>query len=212
MRYPSGMENLPVVKIEFDEVSALADLLGYRQDLISVIQMTKRLADILRQDQEEQDALMARSLWTSALITYMRCFATGKRHGLTEAIYAHLPGEPIATHGYYKDVRDKHIAHSVNAFEETLIGVILSSQEGDSIDVLGVASMSAFRVYDSVEGVEQLGMLAVHALRYVEQEAKEAQEGVLSRANSLSAEQLRTLPRLGTIPQGGADAAKTPRL
>jgi hypothetical protein len=121
------MKEFPVVKVEFDEVREFADLVGLHTDLTSVVEMAKRLFEMLRQSEETQDDLLVKSLWTSALITYVRCFAGGKRYGLTESIYSELPGEPIATHRYYKDTRDKHIAHSVNTFEDTVIGVILSS-------------------------------------------------------------------------------------
>ena len=205
----------PIVKIEFDEATELADLIGLHTDLVSVIEMTRRLYDMLyqaEQDQEPlQDPLIAKSLWTSALITYVRCFASGKRYGLTEKIYSELPGEPITTHRYYKDTRDKHIAHSVNTFEETVIGIILTGQESEPVEVLGVANLTADRISDSAEGVRQLGGLAKHARRYVAEKAQEAHNKVLDKAKSLPTEQLRILPRLGVMPQGGADAAKMPR-
>jgi hypothetical protein len=205
------MKELPVVKVEFDEVQDLADLIGLHTDLASVVEMTRRLSEMLRQKEQDHDTLTVQSLWSSALVTYVRCFASGKRYGLTERIYSELPGEPIATHRYYKDTRDKHIAHSVNAFEETVVGVILSDQELESIEVLGVANLTAHRISDSPEGVDQLRGLAEHARRYVAQKGQEAEEKLLNKAKLLTAEQLRALPRLGMIPQGGADVARTPR-
>jgi hypothetical protein len=205
------MKQLPVVKVEFDEVQDLVDLIGLHTDLASVVEVTRRLSEMLRQNEQDHDALIVQSLWTSALVTYVRCFASGKRYGLTERIYSELPGEPIDTHRYYKDTRDKHIAHSVNAFEETVVGGILSDQELESIEVLGVANLTAHRISDSAGGVDQLRGLAEHARRYIAQKGHEAEEKILNKAKSLTAEQLRALPRLGMTPHGGADVARTPR-
>jgi hypothetical protein len=83
-----NMKELPVVEAEFDEVRKLADLIGLHNDLASVVEMTRRLSEMLRQDEQDQDGLMVKSLWTSALVTYIRCFASGKRYGLTESIYS----------------------------------------------------------------------------------------------------------------------------
>jgi hypothetical protein len=90
----------PVVKVRFDEIKEQADLRGLYVDLTSVVEMTRRLHDVLCQDEQNQDDLIVQSLWTSALVTYVRCFASGKRYGLTEEIYSELPGEPIRTHRY----------------------------------------------------------------------------------------------------------------
>ncbi len=206
-----NMKELPVVRAEFEEVREFADFRGLYHDLVAVIEMTKRLSEFLRQG--SQDHLLIRSLWTSALVIYARCFTSGKRYGLPEDIFSDLPGEPIAAHRSYIHTRNKHIAHSVNVFEETHIGVVLSTQdqEAESIDVLGVAELHSSRLSDAAEGVEQLGRLAAHAIRHVVQESEKLEKKILDKAKSLSVEQLRSLPRLGTTPRGGLDAARTPR-
>jgi hypothetical protein len=53
---------------------------------------------------------------------------SGWRARLEPSIYAHLAGDPLGTHEYYKDTRDKHIAHPVNAFEEVRVGVAMGNQ------------------------------------------------------------------------------------
>ena len=64
-----NIKELPVVKVEFDEVKELADLTGLHTDLTSVVEMTRRLYDVLCQDEQNRDSLIVKSLWTSALIT-----------------------------------------------------------------------------------------------------------------------------------------------
>lgn len=74
-------------------------------------------------------------------------------------------------------------------------GVILSDQESESIEVIGVANLTAHRISDSAEGVDQLRGLAEHARRYVAQKGQEAEEKILNKAN--------TLPSMRLTPPAG---------
>jgi len=51
------------------------------------------------------------------LIKYARCFATGKRFGLSKDVFQNLQGEPFKAHQFYIDLRNKHIAHSANPID-----------------------------------------------------------------------------------------------
>jgi hypothetical protein len=115
----------PLLALNDDEASVLADWHGVENDLKHVVSATKYLLTLLQQpDSNETHKTLVRSLWASALVAYVRCFGTGKRAGLQPEIFASLEGEPIATHDYYKNTRDKHVAHPVNAFEEVRVGVM----------------------------------------------------------------------------------------
>ena len=61
----------------------------------------------------------------AALISYVRRFAHGKRYRLSEDVRSKLQGDPIGVHTFYKSLRDKHVAHSVNPFEEVAVGIVL---------------------------------------------------------------------------------------
>jgi hypothetical protein len=52
-------------------------------------------------------------------VQYSRPFVTGVRHRLGEAALSIFTPEQRANHDYFRAVRDKHVAHSVNAFEES---------------------------------------------------------------------------------------------
>jgi hypothetical protein len=75
------MDELPVVRVDFPEAKRLADLASNFQDLSFTIQTCQRLLDIMKG--EPKDAILMQNLWTAALISYVRCFATGKRFGLS---------------------------------------------------------------------------------------------------------------------------------
>ena len=101
--------------------------------------MLKRLLQLL--DENSNDDVLLRSYWTAALISYIRCFATGKRFGLSpETVFKGREGA-TEVHEFVLDLRTKHIAHSVNPFEQTVVGVILSAPESGRREVEGVAAL-----------------------------------------------------------------------
>ena len=197
-------EPKPLLELQDDDAALLAGWHAVEYDLRHVLAATKSLLILLQQP--DPDETLVRSLWSSALISYVRCFGSGRRVHLEPSIYAQLPGDPIGTHQYYKDTRDKHIAHPVNAFEEVRVGVAIS-EAGEPI---GVGHLATFRVCDAAEGVAQLGALASVAMQHVGNIFKPLEETILARAKE-SPELLASLKPLRIQPQGGGEAARTPR-
>ncbi len=200
------MDKLPVARIESDEAKELADLVSLSQDLTFVVDATERLAKLMHDNSEDQ--VLIRSLWSAALVAYVRCFTSGKRFGMNKDIFSAAEGGEV-THQYFKDTRDRHIAHSVNPFEEVQIGLVLSEQADKP--VLGVAKLSAFRLTDDLHNVEQLGRLAGYARQIIERQGKEIEEKVLAQGRSLSKAKLEKLPRIRIQPSGGTATARSPR-
>ncbi len=203
------MENHPISKLEFTQAKALSEATAIFQDLGFVVQATKKLSALLKAG--EPDQVIARSLFTAALVSYVRCFSSGKRSVLTPEIYAPLQGEPIACHNLYKDTRDKHIAHSVNPFEEMLVGAVLSPFEAAIREVEGVACLTASLITYDAEGVEQLGRLASFAQGHVAAKCKVLETEVLEIAKKMDVEKLYASAGLGFTAQGGPVAAGRPR-
>ena len=56
----------------------------------------------------------------AATVMYSRPFSGGVRHRLGEEDLKILSSEQRASHHYLRAYRDKHVAHSVNAFEENI--------------------------------------------------------------------------------------------
>src|SRR5687767_7424704 len=116
----------PVVPIpELDEAAVLSELASLFHDLKFVVDAGDSLDAVFAEGRE--DSTLAQAYWTAAVITYIRCFTTGIRSRLTESDLARLPleGEVVEFHRLLKDMRDKHIAHSVNPFEDVRIGAVL---------------------------------------------------------------------------------------
>lgn len=197
-------EPKPLLELLDDDAALLASWYAVAHDLRYVTSATKSLVTLLKQP--EPDETLVRSLWASALVSYVRCFGSGRRTRLDTSIYSHLSGDPVGAHQYYKDTRDKHIAHPVNAFEEVRVGIAI----GESGEAIGIGHLASFRICDSVEGVNQLGVLSSVAMQHVLTIIKPLEEAILIRAKA-SPNQLTSLKQLCIQPQGGGDAARTPR-
>lgn len=197
-------ESKPLLELQDDDAAVLAGWYAVAYDLQHVISATKALVTLLKQP--EIDATIVRSLWSSALISYVRCFGSGRRARVEPSIYTHLPGDPVGTHQYYKDTRDKHIAHPVNAFEEVRVGIAT----GELGEPIGIGHLAAFRICDAAEGVAQLGALASVAMQHVAKIIQPLEEAILARAKG-NADMLAALKPLRIQPQGGGEAARIPR-
>lgn len=200
------MDQQPLLEVRSGNAAELADWMTILHDLDFVIETTKRLYAILGTDDE--DGVLIRSLWDSALVAYARCFTSGTRKTkLDQSLFQHLQGEPIETHDYYIKTRNRHIAHPVNAFEEVKVGVILS----DKGKVLGIGHLYSRRICDEKEGVKQLGQLTQVAKNYVQDKIRDLEQIVLKEIKKLDENCLKQLKVLRISPQGGAQAASKPK-
>ncbi len=195
----------PLFELQNDETALIADWYAVAYDLEHVVTATKSLVNLLAQP--KHDSTLVRSLWTSALISYARCFGSGRRARLEPYIFANLQGDPLDTHQYYIDTRNKHIAHPVNAFEEVRVGLVLD-KAGTS---LCIGHLAPFRICDDTEGIEQLGILASIAHQYVIRIVQPLENLTLDSVKG-NPTLLGSLKPLRIQPQGGAEAARTPRV
>jgi hypothetical protein len=85
---------------------------------------------------------MTHSLWTTALVGYARCYASGTRYNLrVDDLQEEYPeGNLAELHEYFKNLRDKHAAHSVSPLETFGTGVLLVEEEGGSLRTTGLQS------------------------------------------------------------------------
>jgi hypothetical protein len=175
-------DSLPIVKYVTNASRKYADLLSIAADLRSTDEICQRLVKCL--EDPSADKVLIDALSTASLVRYARCFVTGKRATLDTQRIAHLPGDPIRVHEYYKDLRDKLAAHSVNPFEETLVGLALSDPLTEPRLVLGTATLSRRHIAHDKHGVEQLGRMACEFLKSLTTEIEQCQAEVLAEAQS----------------------------
>lgn len=208
-------------KIESEEATEAQDYRSLYQDMDFVVRVTRELRHVLLQrasrpaenadpDADPSDDTL-RSLWIAALVTYGRCFHKGKRRHLNESVFDGQPEAVLVWHRYFKDTRDKHIAHSVNPFEINATGVHVLDLDGESSRIEGVVNLYATRGLEQPEVVGYLGWLATYARDVMLTKHDEANNKVFEKAKSLSKEQLRRLPPLEEVPQMSFETAKKRR-
>jgi hypothetical protein len=204
------MPELYVAEVDYEEAGRLADLASIYQDLSFTINVLRRLIQLLK-DGSKDDTLI-QSFWTAALISYVRCFSSGKRFGLSKNIFeklaSDLEGGGIAAHQYFKDLRDKHIAHSVNPFEQIKVGLVLSEPSNPRQEVLGVSTLSQKLICVGVETVESLLKMALIAHKQVAIFAKEYECKTLEVGRTLPIDVLYSKPRLRIVTPAPEDAAR----
>jgi len=195
-------------KVDCKEAKILADLTLIFQDLTFVVNVLKCLKQLLREN--SKDRILVESFWTAALISYIRCFSTGKRFGLSENIFKNkkLKGDPVGCHRYYKNLRDKHIAHSVNPFEQVAVDIELSSPNNPKKEVLGVAVLSQTLICSDINGVETLLRLALIVKEEIRKRAKEYETKVLKIAKDTPIDSLYSKARSRIVTPGPEIAGK----
>jgi hypothetical protein len=199
---PSQQEKLLlVVDVDSPQAEQWADMYSIARDLDSAIQVCGRLIELL----PSNDQILIESLWTSALIKYARCFSEGKRFGLPIDVFDGLEGDPKGTHQYYIDMRNKHLAHSVNPFEQVKIGLVLSDPKV-ARKIVGTVQFSQFHISAKEDGVRTLRSLCSVLKKKLGGAATERHEAVLAHAKTLDIKQLYQSARMRTVAPGPADA------
>lgn len=187
----------------------LADLSLLMADLGYVAACCDRL--IARGDSD--DGVVQRALWFSAVVAYARCFGTGVRHGLATEVLDELDLEGAREfHQTLMDFRNKHVAHSVNAFEEATVGVLLSDNKAE---IAGVAALNFTLVGRVDDEVRDFGRLTAALLSFVSAEAQVARDTLVEEARDLGASAFAGRPTMQLVAphpdDAGARRAKTTR-
>jgi hypothetical protein len=118
----------------FPEAAHLADLQGIDHDLQTALSCCAFLDQ--QTGKNRRDLVTWDAVGSHAVIQYARCFAKGGRGSLQHHLLAAAPEELARAHEFFIDLRNKHIAHSVNCFEENTVVVRLQMEgrEPQSVD------------------------------------------------------------------------------
>jgi hypothetical protein len=101
--------------LHIPEAAVLADLTGIRADLVRAKETANALAAILKS--QKPDWSLVEPLSVAVAVAYSRPFLSGVRLSLKEGDLAVLTPFEREAHDHLRAFRDKHVAHSVNAFE-----------------------------------------------------------------------------------------------
>jgi len=78
---------------------------------------------------DSDGAIVSDALFTLSLIAYRRCFASGVRSGLKRSHILAIGHNAEELHDYLIAQANKLAAHSVNAFEESKVGVLVKDDK-----------------------------------------------------------------------------------
>jgi len=126
------MATYSYVNLELPEAGRYFDLTGIAFDLGQSKDYCEKYVHLMAriaspEPVPERDFLECIS--TLAIVKYGRCFKGGVRRKTEKELSQNIPKDKIEFHQHVLDVRDKHIAHSVNEFERCRVRVWLNPEE-----------------------------------------------------------------------------------
>ena len=192
-----------VKRLASPAATALADLAAIFEDLQTTLMCCERLVGALASPRP--DDVTVEALWTTALISYTRCFAPGARGmGLREEDVSALEiqGDVLEWHRMVRNLK-KHFADpATNPREFFGVGIAVSDGRPS-----GVAITSTRQARVDEQTVRQTGAIAYALSERVDKKIGEHQATVLAGAEKLSAAELRTLDDVDLTDEGASGDA-----
>ena len=201
------------VGLELPSAQLLADQITTIKDLQFVMECCKRLLTELVKPEEEQDGVVPQALWSAALTAYDRCFARGKKFGLTTDDVKSLPleGQVVKFHEWAVGERNILGKHPTNPFDEARVGAVLAAPDQADREVRGVTVLSASHILVDGAGVRQLGALASELAKQTAEKAQKQESVVAADAQQLGLDKLYTMtPLLVGAPSDEESAPEPP--
>jgi hypothetical protein len=187
---PAGPGPASVRQLGTPAASALADLAATFEELQTVLGCCERLVA-----KPAPDELVAEALWTTALLSYARCFAPGARGvGLTvkDVKNTKLEGALEDWHGLLLRMRDHYADPTIDPRERFSVGV---SRNSDGTPA-GIAVTGLRQPLPDDVTVRQTGALAYALLRLVDERIGTQQRRVFAAAGAMSQAELDRLPEV----------------
>ena len=199
----TGATNQPTVpnavrRLDTAPARSLADLAAIFEDLQTVLRCCGRLVDELAESSGEPDDLVVDSLWTTAVLSYTRCF-TGYETCLSDDDVGktRLQSELLDSHKALRRLRKQYTSPRQNPREQFTVG---ATQDADgSASGIAITSASQPKVDDLT--VRQTGALAYELSQLVDERITAQQERVRTAAEKLSKTELDKLPLIEVLPE-----------
>ncbi len=153
--------------------SRIADVWSICADLDFVAGCCDELLADPPEDDSAEPSVVRRALWEAAVISYGRCFRSGKspleagetRFRIPDSVIDGLGSAALETHDFTLGARDRHIAHRVNDDEQVEVVAFLAPPPAPRA-VEGVTAWGVHLVEPFVPRIESLRDLArtLHAM------------------------------------------------
>ncbi|MBL8570944.1 MAG: hypothetical protein JNK84_17885 [Phreatobacter sp.] len=183
----------------------LAELRAVANDIMFANRCCFRLDKLLLEPEEKRDDTILRALWSAALVSYFRCFSGGKRLALRAEILKELPGEPLEFHAQLNEIRNKHIAHSVNVQEEMTVAVDVQPGAG-----IGVVQLTRMEIGPNAEMNRLMGQATAFIAHKLDAQIQEKVDIVVAEFEAMTPEARAFLKEL-TFQVHGVEGASRVR-
>lgn len=134
-----------------------------------------------------EDYFVEEGLVTAAVVKYGRCFTKGVRLSLKLEELAELDSDNAAAHDYFMALRNKFIAHAVNAFEETYVTASAREKDGEQLPITSVHA-GQHRMLLTAETAESLGRLVSNVKAIIKRRVALEERKLLTFIQSLPLE------------------------
>jgi len=171
---------------------AMADLAAIFEDLQTTLRCCERLVSELASGEAEPDDLTLEAFWTTAVLSYARCFSHRERDtNLTpdDVTATGLAGDVLGWHQVLLQLRDHYADPAVNPRETFSVGV---SQDAYG-KANGVAVTSSRQPTLDDLTVRQTGAIAFELTRIVDRRIAEHQDALFGELGTMTKSELDRL-------------------
>jgi len=186
------------VEIDIPAAAELADLTGISNDFENAKQFATQLKEML--ERQPPDYSLVEPMTTAILVCYSRPFTTGVRRRIKGTDLGSLSPEQRSAHDRFRLWRDKHIAHSVNVFEENQPVARYWAERFDDEGFTSIECNSSQLIGMSMRDAEMIIELATHFIEELNPRIKHEKEKVLEIVQSLSREQVLAMAKPARAP------------
>ncbi len=161
------------VDLHIPEAELFADLNGILVDLRTAGKFAQMLLSEFQAEKTNWELVEPLSI--AATVTYCRAFSSGARHHLKVKDLETLNEEQRASHDYIRAYRNKHIAHSLNEFEENIARATYCEERvnDEGITAIGYGGSKVVSLHPAAANaiIELTGTLETHVKAKLKVEA-----------------------------------------
>lgn len=177
------------IDIDIPEAELLADLNGIQNDLQDVLEFCNRYQKFFLPGNFDDIEIEIHSI--AILVKYARSFTTGVRTRIDNQILNQLSDEYSEMHRYFMSWRDKHIAHSVNVFEDNqVIGNYEDGKEKEGI--ISISAQNTKVLGMNLSQVENIQQLVEEVLKLISLKVNEEKAKILELTKEIDVERAIT--------------------
>lgn len=165
------------VDIQIPEAAQYAALSGVRIDFLSTSNLCEFLKEEFKSGRPRSEIVDAFS--AAIVIRYCRAFSSGVRKWPWEEALASLTDDQRKYHEIFLHLRNKHIAHSLNAFEENRVQARYVLERADEEGITGISASSSMLTGLSSHNLTMIQGLCKSLMSFVEKQLSEEQKKLL---------------------------------